>query len=357
MSTVTLFDSAINSKTKKDYLVVVAEALKIDAQGTNKAVAARITAHLKAHPELAQDPQFQGLFSGRANPNGGVSKTSANKAEDDRQAEKTKTALTGAHKALLDVKYTTDPAPSFALLNQGAHGDADMKEIGDLAAKGEEDSDDGSSLPSVESPKEHLERDHTPDHKAAPEVIKNPIIMVVFQHQINAQDPRRETYLADVPVFAENENGVVRYSARLSDLVPQALKNDEALSPIKKSTSRLFRRGVADPYSQSNLGLVNDLLDPARLPPSLKIDALNKYPLGKTGENMFACRLFWKEVDDDKTGEVSRSVQSSIHPFSSSSSHLPPLIRAQKAAAIKKEEHIGAEFDSQESKLGFYAFL
>ncbi|KAJ2926566.1 hypothetical protein H1R20_g10524, partial [Candolleomyces eurysporus] len=273
MSTVTLFDSAINSKTKKDYLVVVAEALKIDAQGTNKAVAARITAHLKAHSELAQDPQFQGLFSGRANnPNGGVSKTSADKAEDDRQAEKTKTALTGAHKVLLDVKYTTDPAPSFALLNQGAHGDADMKEIGDLAAKGEEDSDDGSSLPSVESPKEHLERDHTPDHKAAPKVIKNPI-------------------------------------------------------------------------------------NPARLPPSLKIDALNKYPLEKTGENMFACRLFWKEVDEDKTGEVSCSVQSSIHPFSSSSSHLPPLIRAQKAAAIKKEEHIGAEFDSQESKLGFYSFL
>ena len=61
--------------------------------------------------------------------------------------------------------------------------------------------------------------------------------MVVFQHQINAQDPRRETYLADVPVFAENENGVVRYSARLSDLVPQALKNDEALSPIKSKFS------------------------------------------------------------------------------------------------------------------------
>ena len=49
--------------------------------------------------------------------------------------------------------------------------------LGDLAAEGEEDSNDESSLPSVESPKEHRERDHTPDRKAAPEVIKNPISM------------------------------------------------------------------------------------------------------------------------------------------------------------------------------------
>jgi hypothetical protein len=29
----------------------------------------------------------------------------------------------------------------------------------------------------------------------------------------------------------------------------------------------------------------------------------------------------------------------------------------QQASAIKKEEHIGAEFDSQESKPGFHTFL
>jgi hypothetical protein len=151
--------------------------------------------------------------------------------------------------------------------------------------------------------------------------------MVVFQHQVNSQDPRRETYLTNVPVVAESEDGVVQYSARLSELVPQALKNDETLSPIKsesysfaprclvrishmgvESTSRLFRAGVADPHSQSSLGLVNDLLDPAQMPASLKIDALNRYPLEKTKDNMFACRLFWKEVDDDKAGKASHPV-------------------------------------------------
>jgi hypothetical protein len=96
MSTTTHFESPINGKSKKDYLVTVAQALKLDVQGTNKAVASRVTDYLKAHPELAQEPQFQGLFTGRANnPNGGVSKTSADKAEEDKQAEKTKKALTG----------------------------------------------------------------------------------------------------------------------------------------------------------------------------------------------------------------------------------------------------------------------
>jgi hypothetical protein len=57
------FQGLINSKSKKDNLIAVAGTLKISIPGTNTDLISRINAHLRDHPELANDPCFQGLFS------------------------------------------------------------------------------------------------------------------------------------------------------------------------------------------------------------------------------------------------------------------------------------------------------
>lgn len=84
------FQGPINSKSKKDDLIAVASALEINKAGTNKDLIARINAHLRDHPELANDPRFQGLFSYRAQPTSSqkqLKKSSEKAAEDDQEQE------------------------------------------------------------------------------------------------------------------------------------------------------------------------------------------------------------------------------------------------------------------------------
>ncbi|EIN11354.1 hypothetical protein PUNSTDRAFT_50385 [Punctularia strigosozonata HHB-11173 SS5] len=58
-----VYDHSLSTYTKrKDDLVGLARALKINDDGANPVLLARIRDHLNAHPELASNPRFFGLF-------------------------------------------------------------------------------------------------------------------------------------------------------------------------------------------------------------------------------------------------------------------------------------------------------
>ena len=84
------FQGPINSKSKKEDLIAVASALEINVAGTNKELISRINTHLHGHPELANNPRFQGLFSYWAQPTSSkkqMKKSSDKTAEDDQEQE------------------------------------------------------------------------------------------------------------------------------------------------------------------------------------------------------------------------------------------------------------------------------
>jgi hypothetical protein len=92
----TSFTGPISVKNKKDDLVAVALALDLDVSGIKEVLVQRISTHLQSHPELAENPQFQGLYIGRANnPKGGAAKNSAEKAKEDGKQASTQGTITG----------------------------------------------------------------------------------------------------------------------------------------------------------------------------------------------------------------------------------------------------------------------
>jgi hypothetical protein len=91
-STLTVFSGPVNSKSLKPWLISLATSLSLPSEGTNPKLVERINAHFKAHPELYEEPRYQGIVSyrppktmkGRKLP-----KTSADKDQEDaREADK-----------------------------------------------------------------------------------------------------------------------------------------------------------------------------------------------------------------------------------------------------------------------------
>jgi hypothetical protein len=72
----------ISKQRKKAELQAIARALGIPDNGTVPALVLIIKAHLQQHPDLFDNPQFQGLFQYRARA-GGEQKTSADKVAED----------------------------------------------------------------------------------------------------------------------------------------------------------------------------------------------------------------------------------------------------------------------------------
>ncbi|EGO22368.1 hypothetical protein SERLADRAFT_409890 [Serpula lacrymans var. lacrymans S7.9] len=60
-----VFDKSLASYKRKEDLIVIAGALGLPIDGTVKALIERIKSHLQGHKELADNPQFSGLFGHR----------------------------------------------------------------------------------------------------------------------------------------------------------------------------------------------------------------------------------------------------------------------------------------------------
>lgn len=132
------FTGPVNSRKKKSELQDIASALSLQDTGTVKDLVSSIQQHLTAHPELSDQPRFQGLFSYRPDsiPAKNKLKSSAVKAAEDASEEAkigkvptgylriylvcvyalTIPILFSAHKTLLDMEVTVDPPAQFTPL-------------------------------------------------------------------------------------------------------------------------------------------------------------------------------------------------------------------------------------------------
>ena len=93
-STPTEFFGPVNSKSLKAWLISLATSLSLSSEGTNPMLVERINGHFKAHPELYEEPRYQGIVSYRppkAAKSKKLVKTSADKDQEDaREAGKVK---------------------------------------------------------------------------------------------------------------------------------------------------------------------------------------------------------------------------------------------------------------------------
>ena len=75
------FSGPVNTRMKKEKLLAIATALALDPRPSTVAnIVSKIKKHLTQHPELAEDPKFQGLFVYRATNT--LSKKQAKKSSD-----------------------------------------------------------------------------------------------------------------------------------------------------------------------------------------------------------------------------------------------------------------------------------
>jgi hypothetical protein len=93
-STPAVFSGPVNSKSLKPWLISLATSLSLSPEGTNPKLVERINGHFRAHPELYEEPRYQGIVSYRP-PKTAKSKkpakTSADKDQEDAmEADKAK---------------------------------------------------------------------------------------------------------------------------------------------------------------------------------------------------------------------------------------------------------------------------
>ncbi|KAJ7865486.1 hypothetical protein B0H14DRAFT_2573906 [Mycena olivaceomarginata] len=133
------------SKKLKPQLVAIASAMGLVGK-TVPALRQVIQAHMRAHPELADEPKFFPLFSHRAEstPTGKNSSDKAN--EETSQVPITTGAITGANRTLIERKVKTDPPGQFArlFLNENNGGTSTETPV-DKDSDSESDSDSSSS--------------------------------------------------------------------------------------------------------------------------------------------------------------------------------------------------------------------
>ena len=139
------FTGPVNSRKKKSELQDIASAFCLQETGTVKDLVSSIQHYLTAHPELSDQPRFQGLFSCRPDsiPAKNKLKSSATKAAEDASegagvgkvptgylriylvcvCAVTIPLISSAHKTLLDMEVTVDPPAQFTpLLPTNNHG-------------------------------------------------------------------------------------------------------------------------------------------------------------------------------------------------------------------------------------------
>ncbi|KAJ7258645.1 hypothetical protein C8J57DRAFT_1644605 [Mycena rebaudengoi] len=320
-------------KKGKEELQAIAAAMELDTTGIKDVLLTRIKANIAAKPTLAEDPQFLPLFTYKKSK--AASKTSADQTTEE--ALQIKALATGANKFLLNNKVKTDPPGQFkALLIGGSAGakqgtpsgeestDTKKEEIeGGKPSGGELDeaqgkdsttnkdkpvdgdefesefSDDCTSSASVNSNNDldtrldDLEIEDISHKKTEITFVstETPDTMLVkfFSAQNPAAEPR-EVYLptSSISVAATaSADGIVKFSARISEIVPVAVKFD---SPIKAHGGAIFRPPIRAGGSQLRLGKIQDIC--AGKSNALQVSLVDKYELNTASDGLLSCDFF-----------------------------------------------------------------
>ncbi|KAJ7679826.1 hypothetical protein B0H17DRAFT_1206339 [Mycena rosella] len=244
-------DRALRKKLKPE-LQAIATAMGLDtAQQRVSDLITSIQGHMKARPEMADDPKFLPLFAHRSAPKAG-GKTSADKAAEEAVVPPQPT--TGANKTLLKRKIQTDPPALFEqLAPTSGPRSATSPEVKDDGDDSESDLSDGDSPPPtpIRDEKHELK---APKKARALQIPKHEIPGVVqvtfFDENDHSALPRQVPVLSDeIPItVVAAEDGSTHFKTSLSMLLPAAILND---SPIKERGGRIYRANIRAPTDAS----------------------------------------------------------------------------------------------------------
>ncbi|KAJ7679921.1 hypothetical protein B0H17DRAFT_1206312 [Mycena rosella] len=284
-------DRALRKKLKPE-LQAIATAMGLDT--TQQRVSDLITSiqgHMKARPEMADDPKFLPLFAHRSAPKAG-GKTSADKAAEEAVVPPQPT--TGANKTLLERKIKTDPPALFEQLAPGSEPrSATSPEVKDDGDDSESDLSDGDSPPPtpVRDEKHELK---APKKARVLQIPKHEIPGVVqvnfFDENDHSALPRQVPVLSDeIPItVVAAEDGSTHFKTSLSMLLPAAILND---SPIKERGGRIYRANIRGEPTHHHVGKIdNILLGDCR---ALNIGEVNEYTLRTSVGGSLHCDVFW----------------------------------------------------------------
>ncbi|KAJ6602492.1 hypothetical protein DFH09DRAFT_1301512 [Mycena vulgaris] len=208
-------------------------------------------------------------------------------------------SVTGANRALLKSKTTTDPPPQFNRLDTSGGGKSGRVKpsgpsdvLSDLTSQG---SDDDSGIERDEpgvTKKADVKVEKVGD---APDVI----VVKFFSKQDPSAAPREVYVPTDAISLAPflSDSSAVGYTARLSAIVPAAIKID---SPIKARGGHVLRPPIHTGGQRHQLGKLEDILAGKSEP--LAVRLVDEYEL-RHSDGLFTCHLYLDQSDDIKTGE------------------------------------------------------
>ncbi|KAJ7710805.1 hypothetical protein B0H17DRAFT_1190494 [Mycena rosella] len=274
----------------------IATAMGLDPKLNKAPLLTAIQKHMKAHPEIADDPRFLPLFAHRSRPTSGGKNSAGKTAEEAVEASKPPKATTGANKTLLELGLKSDPPAQFGKLFSG--GQKPDKTV---------DPRTDSDTSDTESPLAPSAR-ATPEPEFKGEKVQSKQEMSVqvnfFDELDHAAAPRQVLLDAFPVIISTSDDGKRKYSTLLSELIPAAIKND---SPIKgmslmearilfTNTSfpecggRVYRPNIRSDPAHHHLGKMEALL--AGEASALKPRQMDEYTLRPSNDGIFECDIF-----------------------------------------------------------------
>ncbi|KAF7342706.1 hypothetical protein MSAN_02028500 [Mycena sanguinolenta] len=291
------------TKKLKAELQAIASALGLEAEQTVPELRNDIQKHIRAHPELADNPRFTPLFAHR--PEVKVAgKNSADKAgEEASEMSGSGGTITGANRILHQQQVKTDPPAQFSRLTLNDAKRVAQSEVFDDDNDSDFDSGSVGSRSGTPSPVPE-ERKEKPKVKkqTTVEVARASLPEVVRVNFFDANDPMAEprqvpVLSKEIPISAfTTENGSTQYTTKLSQLLPVAFQ------------TTLRSKG------QNHIGKIDTILQGDCHP--LQIGEVNTYTLRTAASGDLFCDLFL---------DVGAPVANSLN-CASSNMLLPPAV-------------------------------
>ncbi|KAJ7688175.1 hypothetical protein B0H17DRAFT_1203179 [Mycena rosella] len=191
----------------------IATAMGLDPKFNKAPLLTAIQKHMKAHPEIVDDPRFLPLFAHRSRPTSGGKNSAGKTAEEAVEASKPSKATTGANKTLLELGLKSDPPAQFGKLFSG--GQKPEKTV---------DPQTDSDTSDTESPLAPSAR-VTPEPEFKGEKVQSKqemsgVMQVNFFDELDHVAAPRQVLLDAFPVIVStSDDGKRKYSMLLSELI------------------------------------------------------------------------------------------------------------------------------------------
>ncbi|KIM75467.1 hypothetical protein PILCRDRAFT_92060 [Piloderma croceum F 1598] len=287
----------------------------------------RINGHFKAHPKLYKEPRYQGIVSyqpPKAAKSKKLVKTSADKDQEDaREAGKVK-EVHGTAKTLQSLGLSVDPPPQIRP-GKRVKGTAQVPVPQGKGTESDEARSTRSSLERSDDSNEDVPK--TPKKPVQHSISSNDAAhsFIIYIHTYrpygpgtsNIQEPPQSVYLLPNEAYTithqRDDNGKAQYVARLSQLLPDVIKEN---SPTKARTSRIYRQMEfpGQPVNFTYIRTVANTLHGRKEDNQLKLDVVNEYILDADSiPNTFICHL-WCHPDDEVLAPINPSTTTCTPP-------------------------------------------